>query len=252
MAGRRLREAVHQQVADSWGDVTVVIAGLTNTYSSYVTTYEEYQVQRYEGASTIFGPHTLDAYIQEFSRLAGDMMSGRPTASGPTPPNMIHKQWSFLPPVVIDTAPIGSHFGAVIQDVKQAPYQAGETVEVKFQSACPRNNLRTEGSFLSVQRYDVSTGQWHEVHTDNDMSTKFYWSRPHMLSSESTAAITWQIPSGTPDGTYCIWHYGDYKHITGGTEPFKGRSGTFVVGKASSSWLQRTMHYLTRHVRPRK
>ena len=41
-----------------------MIAGLTNTYSSYVTTYEEYQAQRYEGASTIFGPHTLDAYIQ--------------------------------------------------------------------------------------------------------------------------------------------------------------------------------------------
>lgn len=52
------------QVQPSWGNVTLVIAGLTNTYSSYVTTFEEYQAQRYEGASTIFGPHTLDAYIQ--------------------------------------------------------------------------------------------------------------------------------------------------------------------------------------------
>lgn len=52
------------QVKPVWGDVHVVIAGLTNTYSSYVTTIEEYSIQRYEGASTIFGPHTLDAYIQ--------------------------------------------------------------------------------------------------------------------------------------------------------------------------------------------
>ena len=53
------------QVEGVWGkDVTVVLAGLTNTYSSYVTTFEEYAMQRYEGASTIFGPHTLDAYIQ--------------------------------------------------------------------------------------------------------------------------------------------------------------------------------------------
>ena len=53
------------QVAPAWGgNVHVVLAGLTNTYSSYVTTFEEYGVQRYEGASTIFGPHTLDAYIQ--------------------------------------------------------------------------------------------------------------------------------------------------------------------------------------------
>ena len=53
------------QVRGAWGDdVRVVIAGLANTYSSYVTTFEEYGAQRYEGASTIFGPHTLDAYIQ--------------------------------------------------------------------------------------------------------------------------------------------------------------------------------------------
>ncbi len=53
------------QVRGAWvEDVRVVIAGLANTYSSYVTTFEEYGAQRYEGASTIFGPHTLDAYIQ--------------------------------------------------------------------------------------------------------------------------------------------------------------------------------------------
>lgn len=57
------------QVQAEWGNVTTVIAGLTNTYSSYVTTFEEYQEQRYEGASTIFGPHTLDAYIQVRVRL---------------------------------------------------------------------------------------------------------------------------------------------------------------------------------------
>lgn len=65
MAGRRLRQAVKEKVEPAWGpDVQVVVAGLTNTYASYVTTYEEYQIQRYEGASTIYGPHTLDAYIQ--------------------------------------------------------------------------------------------------------------------------------------------------------------------------------------------
>ena len=60
----RIIEAGFVQVQPSWGNVTITIAGLTNTYSSYVTTFEEYQAQRYEGASTIFGPHTLDAYIQ--------------------------------------------------------------------------------------------------------------------------------------------------------------------------------------------
>ena len=52
------------------GDIDVVIAGLSNTYTDYITTPEEYSVQRYEGASTIYGPYTLVAYIQEFNRLA--------------------------------------------------------------------------------------------------------------------------------------------------------------------------------------
>jgi neutral ceramidase len=53
MAGRRLRDAV-KTVLMSGGNkkfnsnVHVVIAGLTNTYSQYVTTIEEYEIQRYE------------------------------------------------------------------------------------------------------------------------------------------------------------------------------------------------------------
>lgn len=34
-------------------NVHVVIAGLTNTYSQYVTTFEEYQMQRYEVSDLI-------------------------------------------------------------------------------------------------------------------------------------------------------------------------------------------------------
>lgn len=50
MAGRRLRDAVKEVMTsgDKDSNVHVVIAGLTNTYSQYVTTFEEYQIQRYE------------------------------------------------------------------------------------------------------------------------------------------------------------------------------------------------------------
>lgn len=53
MAGRRLRDAVKEVLTgDGNGEfdnnVHIVIAGLTNTYSQYVTTFEEYQIQRYE------------------------------------------------------------------------------------------------------------------------------------------------------------------------------------------------------------
>lgn len=51
MAGRRLRDAVKTVLSGDknfGSNIHVVIAGLTNTYSQYVTTHEEYEVQRYE------------------------------------------------------------------------------------------------------------------------------------------------------------------------------------------------------------
>lgn len=53
MAGRRLREAVRTVLTNSGNeefknDIHIVIAGLANSYSQYVTTYQEYQIQRYE------------------------------------------------------------------------------------------------------------------------------------------------------------------------------------------------------------
>lgn len=236
MAGRRLRHAVAAKVGDAWGKgLRVVIAGLTNTYSSYITTREEYGAQRYEGASTIYGPSTLDAYIQEFRKLAGEMMDNVPVEIGPLPANLISKQLSLLPGIVLDFAPPGSRFGSVRKDVAKKSFEVGETVSVEFQSACPRNNLRTGDTFLTIERWSEDNGNWEVVLTDNDISTKFYWGRPFMLSPTSEATITWEIPEGTPDGTYRIQHFGDNKQIFGGTGSFKGTSGTFTVGKAAMS-----------------
>ena len=46
MSGRRLRNVVRKTLLDNGfpSNVSVVIAGLSNTYSDYVTTFEEYQV----------------------------------------------------------------------------------------------------------------------------------------------------------------------------------------------------------------
>ena len=52
------REAVRAKLISSGvlgTDAYVVVAGPANVYAHYVTTREEYAVQRYEGASTIFG-----------------------------------------------------------------------------------------------------------------------------------------------------------------------------------------------------
>ncbi|MCB9598251.1 MAG: neutral/alkaline non-lysosomal ceramidase N-terminal domain-containing protein [Sandaracinaceae bacterium] len=59
------------------------VQGYANAYAGYLTTPEEYARQRYEGAYTLFGPHTLGAFEHALGEL-GDELCGEPRAvSGP-------------------------------------------------------------------------------------------------------------------------------------------------------------------------
>ena len=84
MAGRRLRDMVLDALS-SVGVRHVALATYANDYSQYVTTLEEYGSQQYEGASTLFGPHTLEAYQRVAADLAGAIAQGDPVNPGPAP-----------------------------------------------------------------------------------------------------------------------------------------------------------------------
>lgn len=239
MAGRRLRRAVESVLVPAWGsDVKVVLTSYTNVYSSYTVTYEEYQVQRYEGASTLYGPYTLDAYIQTSMQLAKAMIDGKPVTSAVSPPDFEHRLLALLPGVVLDTVPPPHKFGDVVKQPRSSsPYTPGEVVEAVFWSANPRNNLRLGGSFLEVQYLDPESGNWVVLYNDDDWNTKYIWDRPKgQLSSESTATVQWQIPEWTLSGTYRIKVYGDAKTLIGTLLSFEGMSQEFqVVGRSKSS-----------------
>lgn len=234
MAGRRLRESVKATlVAKSNGefnDAVIVIAGLTNSYSQYVTTFEEYQVQRYEGASTLYGPHTLSAYIQEFTKLAAALAEGKPVEPGPPPPNLLEMQMELLPGVIMDGVPADSEFGSVIEDLSATKFFRGrDIVSARFRSACPRNDLFTEGTFALVETLDKK-GSWNPAYDDDDLSLRFLWSRPSKLSTYSYATIRWEIPNTATPGTYRLRHFGAAKHFGGGDlHYFNGTSKAFTV-----------------------
>ncbi|KGN47115.1 neutral ceramidase 1 isoform X2 [Cucumis sativus] len=234
MAGRRLRDAVKTVLTDGdksefSGDIHIVIAGLTNSYSQYVTTFEEYQVQRYEGASTLYGPHTLSAYIQEFKKLARALVDGQAVAVGPQPPDLLDKQISFLPSVVMDTTPHSVNFGDVKSDVpKNSTFKRSDMVTVTFWSACPRNDLMTEGTYALVEiLHDKKL--WVPAYDDDDFCLRFKWSRPFKLSSHSHATIEWRIPKSATPGVYRITHFGAAKRLFGSISHFTGSSSAFRV-----------------------
>ncbi|KAH9915508.1 Neutral/alkaline nonlysosomal ceramidase [Fomitopsis serialis] len=230
MAGRRIREAIRANLIASGvigEDAYVVVAGPANTYAHYVTTQEEYSVQRYEGASTIFGPHTLDAYIHEYGKLVRYLAPGitEMPPSDAAPIDLTSEVISLQLPVIQDTAPLGKNFGDVLADVEvDAPYHAGDTVAARFVGY---NNLRLEQTFLTVDRW--LDEQWVPVRSDSHPSTTYRWERTNVAFGVSTVNVTWTVEPDTPAGTYRFTYYGDAKHILGTITPFIGRSSNFTV-----------------------
>lgn len=261
MSGRRWREAVAAQgaslVRGSSDAPIVVLGGPANSYTHYIATEEEYGVQRYEGASTLYGPHTLAAYINVTTSLLKHLSSSAPVKQtldpGPQPPVQINSSLSFIQGVVFDRAGFYKSFGDVVKDVEpptKLVYRAGDLVSATFIAANPRNNLRLEGTFALVQRLcgnaivddhaeeeddelkqrEFGEAEWEPYLSDADWPLTFHWRRVNKITATSEADITWVIDEATPSGNYRFVYYGDAKQIGGKIEAFVGRSGIFEVG----------------------
>jgi neutral ceramidase len=83
VAGRRLARAAERAARDAEdqknttdrrGSWSVVVNGLANGYSGYVTTEHEYEEQRYEGASGLYGPNALRLYERVVAELVGELV----------------------------------------------------------------------------------------------------------------------------------------------------------------------------------
>uniref|UniRef100_A0A8B9K5C4 Neutral ceramidase n=1 Tax=Astyanax mexicanus TaxID=7994 RepID=A0A8B9K5C4_ASTMX len=214
MSGRRIREGVKQLEKNAaFTNSEVVITGLCNIYTHYITTYEEYQVQRYEGASTIYGPHTLSAYIQHFRGLARAIAEGKvgELPKGPEPP-FFSNLFSLLGEPPVDRSPENTTFGDVLQQVH------------------PVYKVRDK-TFVTVEKFHNSTSTWEVVHTDASWETRFYWIKG--TANQSNATVEWHIPLSAESGTYRIRHFGHYKQrvIFPVITAYEGSSHTFRVTK---------------------
>ncbi len=225
MSGRRVRDTVQAALGDSVRHV--VLAGYSNAYAGYVTTPEEYEAQHYEGASTHFGKWTLPAYQQVYHELASALRQGLPAYASATPRELADQQLSFQTGVVLDNVPLFKSFGDVARQAN-ASYSRGQRVEVEFWTGHPKNNLRRNGSFLEVQRWDGSL--WRTVANDGDWNTSYRWQRVDPVWGSSKAIITWDIPPQAASGSYRVVHYGDYKNGWNGVVyGFTGVSRSFQV-----------------------
>ncbi|KAM3913365.1 putative neutral ceramidase C [Leptodactylus fuscus] len=235
MSGRRLREAVKQELDRSdTKDTDVLVSGLSNVYTHYITTYEEYQAQRYEAASTIYGPHTLSAYLQLFKGLARAIAEDKVAElpKGPQPPFFNESQLISLLPPILDLTPTNKTFGSVLVDV-QSQYLPGEVASVTFVAGNPRNSVTymSNDTYLKVEKYETVAGTWRTVYNDASWETRYYWLKG--TGGQSNATIEWHIPLSAASGTYRIRHSGHYRQLIPNTiRPYEGVSSQFEVRRS--------------------
>lgn len=232
MSGRRWKTAI--AAAATNGSITtstpkVVLGGPANTYAHYLTTREEYGVQRYEGASTLYGPNELDAYIylstSNIKYLAADSTS-QPDP-GPSPPDNRQNSLDLIAGVVYDSPKLGSSFGDVTTQ-PNATYTRGDVINATFVGANPRNNLRLEGTFAAVEGV-LANGTWTTVRDDGDWFLVYTWTRDDGLTGTSHVVVSWETESYATPGTYRIRYNGDSKDVLGTISAFTGVSGNFTL-----------------------
>ncbi|KAF2399463.1 Neutral/alkaline nonlysosomal ceramidase [Trichodelitschia bisporula] len=253
MAGRRWRDAVRVGALDmglladaedtAHADPVVLLGGPANSYTHYITTEEEYGIQRYEGASTLYGPHTLNAYINlTLSNLHFLAAGAGSPEHGPAPPVNTNRSLSFIRGVVVDNPGFFKSFGDVLEDV-EPQYERGHVASVVFVGANPRNNLRLEDTFASVERWTGNDDyddelrlrergeykDWERVLSDEDWELVFHWERTNTALGMSRVKIEWEIGGHTKRGRYRLRYFGDSKSLGGTITSFEGVSSEFLV-----------------------
>ena len=234
MAGRRWKEALKKEAEISSltdEEPIVVLGGPANSYTHYIATEEEYGIQRYEGASTLYGPHTLNAYINltvGYLPYLGTKATSQP-APGPSPPIYINESLSFITGVAFDRAPFFKSFGDVLSDAAVS-YRPGGIAEATFVGANPRNDLRQEATYAAVEKF-IKPGVWIPHKDDSDWSLIFRWKRTSSVLATSEVTITWELEEDTEPAIYRLRYFGASKTpVTGSIVDFEGVSRVFRVG----------------------
>uniref|UniRef100_A0A6P7F557 Neutral ceramidase n=1 Tax=Diabrotica virgifera virgifera TaxID=50390 RepID=A0A6P7F557_DIAVI len=189
------------------------------------------RLQRYEGASTIYGPYTLPIYENIYGQLTKAMMKNETVNDDSSPYKFPKDMATLITPVIMDSSGWFNNFGDCVVQPNDC-YEPGQTVSAVFVAGHPRNDVMQDKTFLTVQKQESQNQDkptWKTIATDASWETKFIWSRPDPLTPTSQAEIRWEIPDDTQPGSYQIQHFGNYKTLFSGIYAYSGVSRIFSV-----------------------
>jgi neutral ceramidase len=128
-----------------------VVVGLANGYNQYLATAEEYALQHYEGASTLYGPRTADYFVAWTESLAARMPAGgAPSPPADVPPigfvsfgesRRLPRADAGPPPTVVDPRPLDAAW-------------RGDTLIISWTDVHPGRLVPADGAVLEIRYVD--------------------------------------------------------------------------------------------------
>ena len=217
MSSRRLKKEVSSVLGTKVTEI--VLSGLTNDFSGYITTPEEYMTQNYEGGHTLYGSQSLNALRQEYNSMSLVLKEGTQyTKSVATlQPLDLSDRVSSLP--IPFANEVSKEPKKVIQPNANV-YRLGEEVSCRVESANPNVGFPTVKSYVRVEKLDGST--WNSVRSDSDYDTKFIFQKSKLLGiTEASLELIWETNSSAKIGEYRLVHEGLYLGKNGIKTPYK-------------------------------
>jgi neutral ceramidase len=183
--GRRVRSAVLAALSGS-GVQRVVISGLANEYLSYFTTPEEYDLQHYEGAATLYG-RTASVLLQDnLVDLARRLVHGQ---AAPAP-------YAFDPINGVHLVGAGFDLGPSSASVVSQPATTTRFNRASFRWRGGKLGIdRPLGrAFVSIERR--SGRRW--VPVTNDLGLRIIWT----VDADGVYTAQWEVPLFATRGTH--------------------------------------------------
>jgi neutral ceramidase len=183
--GRRLRDSV-ATVARPLGVKQIVLMGYANEYLHYFVTPEEYEMQHYEGGSTLFGEYGSYVLRDSLVNLASLLAAGKP-APEPRP-------FDATNGVAPDETPYekGAESGSALKQ----PAGVERLMRAKFswQGGVRGFDRPLDNAFVRIERRD--RGEWREV--TSDLGLEVLW----RVDDNGVYNAEWQVPLDARAGTY--------------------------------------------------
>ena len=206
--GRRTRDAL-EAAAGPLGVRRVVLAGYANEYVHYFTTPEEYEMQHYEGGSTLFGKYSSYVVRDSLADLTAQLAAGKP-APEPHP-------FDATNGVSPDATPYGP--GAETGAVVEQPAPAERLTRAKFSWQGGERGLDRplDRPFVRIERRDGK--RWRQV--ADDLGLLIVW----RVDDHGVYSAQWQVPIDARPGSY---------RFVVTANRYGLRSAPFAVGPAST------------------